>query len=363
MNCRTHPFPMNALRTWVYAAAALLSGVAGIHAGDARLLTFTNFATFHREATGPGVVTLVSPELSPGFQWRELVVSWNAATNVALFIEARPVTPPGARYLSMGRWTAHPDSGSPRESARGEREPWGEVQTDVLVLRDPTVAAQVRVELRGPEQGLRRLCLAFSADSAQGGAVEPHREAWGRELAVPIRSQAEYPEGVSKWCSPTSTTMLMAYWGEQRGRVEWIPEVPVTAAGVLDPGWGGTGNWPFNMAFAGSPAGLNGAVSRFRAVGDLERWVAAGLPAAASVSYALLKGKPAVESGDGHLIVVRGFTADGDVVVNDPGVRRERVRRVFPRANFERAWAHSGRTVYLVWPEGQGLPEGPVFPR
>jgi hypothetical protein len=87
-----------------------------------------------------------------------------------------------------------------------------------------------------------------------------------------------------------------------------------------------------------------------------------GAPAAVSVSYALLKGKPAAESGDGHLVVVRGFTPEGDVIVNDPGVRRERVRRVFPRADFIRAWNHSGRTTYLVWPEGHSVPVGPVFP-
>jgi hypothetical protein len=97
-------------------------------------------------------------------------------------------------------------------------------------------------------------------------------------------------------------------------------------------------------------------------VADLERWVVSGAPAAVSVSYALLKGKPAAESGDGHLVVVRGFTPEGDVIVNDPGVRRERVRRVFPRADFIRAWNHSDRTAYLVWPEGHPVPKGPVFP-
>lgn len=342
---------------------ALISlGLVGLFADEARLLTLTNFSSFGRESNGANAITLTSPELAPGFPWRELIVSWNVATNVAVSVEARPVTPVGARFLSLGRWAAMPGPQSPRLSLNGQTEAWGEVQTDLMILREPASAAQIRLEIRGPEIGLRRVSLAFSSRVGASSFRETNRKAWGRELAVPVRSQAEFPEGVSKWCSPTSTTMLLAYWGEQRGMAGWIPEVPETARGVFDPGWGGTGNWPFNMAFAGSYAGLNAAVARWRGVGDLERWIASGLPAAASVSYAMLKGRPAAEAGDGHLVVVRGFTSDGDVVVNDPGVRRERVRRIILRADFERAWAHSARTVYLVWPDGQTLPEGPVFP-
>jgi hypothetical protein len=157
--------------------------------------------------------------------------------------------------------------------------------------------------------------------------------------------------------------MLLSYWGEQRGRTDWIRSVPETAQAVFDPGWEGTGNWPFNMAYVGTHPGLTGAVARFDSIADLERWVAAGLPAAVSVSYSLLKGDAAATPGDGHLVVVRGFTTEGDVIVNDPGVRRERGRRIFAREYLDRAWASSGRAVYCVWPDGHPLPEGRVFPR
>lgn len=336
---------------------------AGVMAGEARLLSVTHFAGFRREALDSGGIARISPDLSPGMRWSELVVSWNAATNVALSVGVRPVIGDDIPFLSLGRWSAEPGPETPRESVNGQKEVWGEVRTDLLVLKKPAAAAQVRLEIRGNEAGLKRLSLAFSGGDFPESNAVPWVASWGTDLPVPVRSQAEYPEGVTRWCSPASTTMLMAYWGEQRARPDWIHPVPETARAVFDPGWGGTGNWPFNMAFAGTHPGLNSAVARWQCLPDLERWVAAGLPAAASVSYALLKGRPRPESGDGHLIVVRGFTETGDVVVNDPGVRRDRVRRVFPRADFDRSWAHSERTVYLVWPDGYPVPAGPLYPR
>lgn len=340
----------------------LLLVVAGnIVASEARLLTFTNFSTFHREASGD-LTVLSSPPVEAGIRWKQLVVSWNVTTNIALSVAARPMLPGGARFLSLGRWALAASPKTPRESVNGQEASWGEVQTDVLVLREAATSAEVRLEVLGPEAGLRRLALAFSGDGGMEESAKAASAVWGRDLPVPVRSQADFPEGVSRWCSPTSTTMLMAYWGERQTRPDWIPTVPETARGVFDPGWDGTGNWPFNMAFAGSPPGLNAVVARWESLADLERWVESGAPAAASVSYAMLKGRPVAEPGDGHLVVVRGFTAAGDVRVNDPGVRRERVDRVFPRGDFDRAWTHSRRTVYLVWPDGHPLPQGPRYP-
>lgn len=340
-----------------------LAATSGLSADQARLLTLTNFSGFQREIRGENHLILTSPDLSPGFPWQELIVSWNASSNVALSVGARPVLSDGTSFLSLCHWAAQPGWETPRESVNGQKEPWGEVQTDLLVLKQPAVSAQLRLEVRGPETGFKRVSLAFFGTNSPATNGEPADEAWGTDLAVPIRSQADYPEGVTKWCSPTSTAMLMTYWGERRARPDWIHPVPETAQAVFDPGWGGTGNWPFNMAFAGSHPGLNAAVARWEGLTDLERWVRSGLPAAISVSNALLKGHAAAEKGDGHLVVVRGFTPDGDIIVNDPGVRRERVRRVVPRADLDRAWAHSHRTVYLVWPDDQALPAGPQYPR
>lgn len=319
------------------------------------LLTFTNFAQFTR-TTESGDTVLLSPELDAGLAWDELIVSWNTTTNMALVTEARAFTPAGpTRWFTLGRWSGGP-SPAARTSVNHQRDDTARVETDTLIVAKASPRVQVRMTLHGPESGLKFLALCLADVHREPEPKPPRRAAWGRSTEVPVRSQADYPEGVTKWCSPTSTSMLLGYWAEELHRPELDADVRTTAAGVFDQGWHGTGNWPFNMAFAGARPGIRACVARLEDVADLEAWTLRGIPVAVSVSYAMLKGAPHAVPDDGHLVVVRGFTAEGDVVVNDPGVRRERARRMFPRADFARAWVYSHRTSYLVWPEGQPVP-------
>ena len=99
-------------------------------------------------------------------------------------------------------------------------------------------------------------------------------------------------------------------------------------------------------------------VTRLSRIEQLERLTAAGVPVAASISFATgtLDGAP-VSSTQGHLLVVRGFDVAGNVLVNDPaGPTNDRVRYTYKRAQFDAAWSHSGRTIYVVHPLTQPLP-------
>ena len=130
--------------------------------------------------------------------------------------------------------------------------------------------------------------------------------------------------------------------------------VPEAAQAVHDPNWPGTGNWPFNTAFAGSFKGMRGYVSQLTDVSELEDWIEAGIPIATSVSYNRLKGLN--KSGSGHLIVCVGFAENGDIEANDPGTKLSNVRRTFSRDLFRQAWAESGNTVYIIHPENATIP-------
>ena len=75
----------------------------------------------------------------------------------------------------------------------------------------------------------------------------------------------------------------------------------------------------------------------------------------------------------GHLFVVVGFTADGDVIVNDPASSsNDVVRNVYKRAQFEQIWLRTKRTnasggvsggsggiAYLIKPAVEALAQGP----
>ena len=112
-------------------------------------------------------------------------------------------------------------------------------------------------------------------------AVTASRAAWGTVLDVPERSQMVYPNGGPVWCSPTSTSMVMAYWSERLGEPALNRPVPEVAAAVYDVVYRGNGNWPFNTAYAGRD-GLVAYVSRMSTLGQVERWIEAGVPVVAS---------------------------------------------------------------------------------
>lgn len=280
-------------------------------------------------------------------------MSWNAMPppGVGLRFEARAFHADQAtKYYTLGLWST--DADQPRESVRNQRDEAGDVETDTLVLREPAARFQLRVTETGVGQGkaspVRFLGVSVLDPRVRVPAVEPDRQVWGRVLVVPERAQGNYPGGAQEWCSPTSVSMVLAYWARELGRPGLDHDVPEVVKGVFDRNWPGTGNWPFNTAFAGSLPGLRAYVTRFTDVAELEAWVDRGVPVVVSVCYDLLRGRQRTRSS-GHLVVCAGFTDGGDVVVNDPGTR-DQVRKTFPRENLVRAWAHSKNTVYLIYP-------------
>ncbi len=341
---------------WSVSLGLYLATTAAADFRSRQFLDWDRFDDWSRDP-GPSAAqwTLTSPAIAAGMDWNEAVLSWNAETppGTGLKFELRRLGPaPETPWYVLGLWSADPRHGLPRQSVRGQKDDLGEVQTDTLVLAAPARVAQIRITFTGSDSGppprVHYLGLSLLDNRGTPPPLPPNRAAWGRDLLVPERSQAIYPEGRTAWCSPACVTMLLAYWAERLARPDLALEVPEVARAVHDPEWPGTGNWPFNTALAGSFPGLRARVTRLSDVSELEDWVAAGVPVAVSVSYNLLRGRPR-DAQDGHLVVVRGFTESGDVVVNDPGVSRE-IRRQFPRDNFARAWAVSGHTVYLVHP-------------
>jgi hypothetical protein len=192
----------------------------------------------------------------------------------------------------------------------------------------------------------------------------PDMTAWGKDLEVPRRSQGlpEYKDkgyggGGQVWCSPTSTSMVMAYWSNQTSKPALNQPVPDAAAGTYDAVYDGTGNWPFNTGYAAS-LGLVGWVTRMNNLGQAEAWIKAGVPLVISIGFKAgeLPGAP-ISQTKGHLIVLRGFSKTGDPIVNDPAAKtNETVYLTYPRAALENAWNNSHRTAYVMFPEGWAVP-------
>lgn len=225
-----------------------------------------------------------------------------------------------------------------------------EVQTDTVCLPRAATQVGVRLELARGQGGaspvVRRVAVVAWL---QGGADQPAAAGPGRgaacELEVPERSQAvEEPAIASRICSPTSLSMVLARWGHA------LPTAEV-ARGVYDHAASIYGNWSFNVAFAAS-LGLEATVARFASFAPLEDELAAGRPVVISHRYG--QGEvagAAVTRTDGHLIVVRGITTDGDLIVNDPAADPrdgEPIRRVYRRADLARSWLKNASGVCYV---------------
>ncbi|WP_425430314.1 C39 family peptidase [Deinococcus planocerae] len=105
-------------------------------------------------------------------------------------------------------------------------------------------------------------------------------------------------------------------------------------------------------------------VTRMGNLRDAEAYLLQGLPLAVSLRFRAgeLPGAP-LSWSDGHLLVLTGFDAQGNPVVNDPAAPSDAtVKRTSPRAVFERLWlGHAGGMAYVMapGPERPGPAGGP----
>ncbi|MFC4145303.1 peptidase C39 family protein [Micromonospora mangrovi] len=332
-----------------------------------------------------------SPVVWTGFGVEELVPSWTADTPAGgwLQVELRGwygETPSTGWYV-LGHWAAD-DSAIHRTSVPGQAHDaaWAKVDT-MGAHRSAITGWQVRVTLfrrtdaaAGPV--LRTVGVVASAGDAAAAdrpaATATAGAARGRILDVPRYAQRLHTGGETRWggggdswCSPTCVAMVLDFWGAgpTPDRYAWVrppgprPVVVHTARGCYDHAYAGAGNWPFNTAWAGLH-GVDAFVTRLRGLAEAEQFVAAGVPLV--VSAAFRRGEvPGLDYDTrGHLLVLVGFTATGDPVLNDPyAPDDEGVRRSVDRDRFEAAWqGGSGGITYVIRPTSVPLPPAPAQP-
>jgi hypothetical protein len=349
---------------WVFISLLFficpLHKAAGVPANPCRFIGFHDLSAF-TETHSNDCLIISSPIIKAPIDWNELVASWNVApaSNAVLEIEGRAIySDHETKYYTLGVWSSEPQG---RHSDSGQRDANGRVKTDTWITSRSGGDVQLRLTWRGAKNfpPIKFLGLSFLDNRVTPLTNPPNRSAWGKILLTPERSQHSYPQEQG-WCSPTSLSMVLARWSDLLHRPELNIDVPEVAEAVRDSNFG-TGNWPFNTAFAGSFEGLRAYVTRFGDITELEDWIAAGLPVIISAPWHLLS--PGREpTGAGHLTVCIGFTENGDVVINDPATnfqKGQQVRRIYKREDVIKAWHESHNTVYLVYPETAPIPPDP----
>jgi uncharacterized protein YvpB len=351
------PNPLTKLRSRLVILA-----LGGVFLSNAFGATFTESkpsgkwvpAETAAKTTGTYLWTLESPPITLERAFDLLIPSWEAKTPSGSWISLEVRVRIGdhwSRYYSFGTWeeiskSENPNTGSRNASLDGQKDVDGKVITDTLKLERPATVLQYRVKGYSAQNMAPQVnWLGFTTDLQKQNKQDKSisdQSVWGTTLEVPMRSQMVFKEGEG-WCSPTSTSMVLAYYGIHKS----VPEV---AKGVYDRTYGGTGNWAFNVAYTSS-LGLRSHVARLSSLLDLERLIAAGQPVPISVGWKKgeLTGAP-IPSSAGHLMVVVGFDKQGNIVVNDPAAANDAaVRRVYNREQLERIWlGHSGGVAYLI---------------
>jgi hypothetical protein len=357
--------------------------VAGALVKAGRVVLGEDLGRRRYHGTRYDVGTWTSPWVSPGFGLTELVASWTASTPGDSWVEVRVRGRAGTSTSSwdvLGRW-ASGERFVRRTSVSDHGDDLASVAVDTWRANDDAGLDSYQLQARlmrrsgatSPSPTVDVVGAVASRLPTGTPPVSTPGPGRGIVLDVPSYSQMahrghspKYGGGGEAWCSPTSTAMVLGYYDALPsprsyawvggGHVDpWVDEI---ARRTYDTAYEGTGNWPFNTAYAATRTG-HALVTRLGSLRDAETFIAAGIPVVASVSFpsGALSGAP-ISASSGHLLVVVGFTDDGDVVVNDPASStRAGVRRTYDRAEFERAWLPtSGGTAYLIWDDAHPLP-------
>ncbi|MBY0112478.1 MAG: C39 family peptidase [Phycisphaerales bacterium] len=352
------------------AAAPLKQGSAVEHLGD----------------------TIAAPEINP---FMEALLSWNvdvppgAGVRFEVRVGLRDRSADGSEaltyswsdWLFLGEWGDLPPRLPIRTefefaSTGGKPRARGGIEVDALVSDQPLDAIQWRaVAVRGlpiapaHDPGattrpivIRRvaICTTASLDKTPqhvplaprtppgriSSAESLARAVHGYAIDVPFRSQRTPDPLLSgRLCSPTSVSMVLASHGVSR------PVFDVSSR-AYDIRHDIFGNWPRNIQ-AAYALGVPGYLTRFSQWSDVYNTLDAGTPLVVSIQVKKgeLRGAPYSETG-GHLIVVRGYDAAGDLLVNDPASGEEsKGRLVYKREDLQKVWMERTLgTTYVLSP-------------
>lgn len=240
-------------------------------------------------------------------------------------------------FKSEDRW----DRAQYRIIAIGNKPPQGVIDADTVSLRIARVAVCLTDTIGMP---MSVEAKSETATNAPNDKTAGSDSAWKRRLPVPFRSQkSESKEIAGRICSPTSLSMMLAF------REIDLPTADV-AARAFDADNDIYGNWPRAVQAAYS-FGAPGYLTRFDSWEQAEKMIADGQPIIASiqVEQGELPAAP-YKSTDGHLLVLTGFDADDNVLVNDPAARDpEKGQAAYPRDVLQKAWLERANgTAYII---------------
>lgn len=292
------------------------------------------------ETCSGGIKTITSRIIRPDFPFDKLVLSANfhTATDGCILLEAQVhVQNTWSDFFKLGLL-----SGKFKTSFPPQKNTFGQVETDQLVLFIPAQAYRYRLKFYGDAELLLltssgvRAPFGYDDKSSKLPAV-PYAQ-----TVSPISQMEQDTPHKRRICSPTSLCMALQTLGYPATLGELLPRVFDQTADAY-------GNWLFNCA-AAAEWGAEAFFRRFSALSELTDFVTANSCVIASIAFKKekLPGAP-LERTPGHLVLVRGWEP-GRVLVADPAApSAETVLRAYAAEPFARAWLENKQgAAYIV---------------
>ncbi|MEM7808303.1 MAG: C39 family peptidase [Planctomycetota bacterium] len=310
---------------------------AGVQAGDVVTLAGDGTGGFPRRGVWTSPVTAADPTAT------EILPSWSVqtppGTGVRLDLRVRLAeTDEWSPWLDMGYWGEVPPPAT-AESFEG-----GDVAVDIIELDRPADAWQIRATLVAYDLSSSPTLQRISVALRGGEPPVDHGTAdWSGDLDVPFLHQGSAGDLIGgSICSPTSVAMALAHFGIDVDLVTHAAETYDREHGIF-------GNWNRAVARA-NELGAEAHLEFFDDWQSLADHLKAGRVVVASIRFK--KGEApsfVMNSTAGHLIVLRGLTPDGDVIVNDGAHATEGERAIYKKAEMEKAWfKNAGGVGYVI---------------
>ncbi len=277
-----------------------------------------------------------------GYPFNQGLPSWNGSapdTGSSFKIQMRfPDGTGWSPWLTVGYWKAHIWASYGPTSYAG-----GYVDIDYVKLSSYVSAWQFKITLtrstvERPSPTLRTLSF-FVSDSRTTTSLDFSRILNDKPAAIFIPTEFIYQYGVDpqiggEICSPTSVSMILRSYS--------IPVDPLQfALDTYDPYHGMFGVWPRVVQNA-SEYGIDGAVTRYRSWSEAREILANGGRISMSVGPPLYTG---------HLMMLAGFTENGDPIVHDPA-RTNGYSYVFNKSDLSHSWFDKGGVAYTLYQTG-----------
>jgi hypothetical protein len=263
----------------------------------------------------------------------EAVPSWNIISSVPespqLFWRVRRAAD---SHVELSEWRSIGSSTSSHETSLAK--------LDIDVITGEFDAVELKLEPNAHAIGTLALTGTLAA---RGAILSPSR---GTTVLIQVPHRSQKTDDVTlkgRLCSPASLAMICAFYGE-------FIDVGTIARAAYDDAHDIYGNWPRNLQAIHhlTHGRLEARFVRLSTFAELRSLLESGTPVVISIQGSI-RGAPYSPTA-GHLLVVRGMTAQGDILTVDPAFADStQANRTYLAEDIAVAWLINRRgSAYVV---------------